>query len=217
MTYQNNKPLSLLLVGATGAVGRQVLALALANPQIGRVVAPTRRPLPEHVKLFNPVIDFTHLPTDAPWWAVDAVICTLGTTIKTAGSQVAFAAIDRDLPIEVAKLARAKGAGRFALNSALGAKPTGNFYSRTKAEAEIGIRNLNYPHYTIVRPSLIDTVREESRPGEHLGLIIARLFRPLIPLRYRAVKAERIALALLNGVLSDQGGECVIEADQLQT
>ena len=216
MTHPQNKPLSLLLVGATGAVGRQVLALALVDPRIEQVVAPTRRPLPKHANLYNPVIDFAHLPIDAPWWNVDAVICTLGTTIKAAGSQAAFAAIDRDLPIQVAKLARAAGATRFALNSSLGANPAGNFYLRTKAEAEAGIRNINYPSFTIVRPSLIDAVREESRPGEKIGLIVARIFRPLIPFRYRAVKAERIALALLDGVLRDQSGECIIESEQLQ-
>lgn len=216
MTYPNNKPLSLLLVGATGAVGRQVLALALVDPRIEKVVAPTRRPLPIHANLYNPIIDFSHLSVDAPWWNVDAVICTLGTTIKAAGSQAAFAAVDRDLPIQVAKLARATGATRFALNSSLGANPAGNFYLRTKAEAEAGIRNINYPSFTIVRPSLIDAVREEARPGEKIGLIVARIFRTLIPRRYRAVKAERIALALLDGILRDQPDECIIESEQLQ-
>jgi uncharacterized protein YbjT (DUF2867 family) len=216
MTHPQNKLLSLLLVGATGAVGRQVLALALVDPRIKQVVAPTRRPLPSHANLYNPVIDFAHLPIDAHWWNVDAVICTLGTTIKAAGSQAAFAAIDRDLPIQIAKLARAAGATHFALNSSLGANPAGNFYLRTKAEAEAGIRNIKYPSFTIVRPSLIDAVREESRPGEKIGLIVARIFRPLIPFRYRAVKAERIALALLDGVLRDQSGECIIESEQLQ-
>jgi uncharacterized protein YbjT (DUF2867 family) len=216
MTYPNNKPLRLLLVGATGAVGTQVLALALVDPRIEQVIAPTRRPLANHAKLYNPVIDFTYLPVDAAWWNVDAVICTLGTTIKAAGSQAAFAAVDRDLPIQVAKLARAAGATRFALNSSIGANPAGNFYLRTKAEAEAGIRNINYPSFTIVRPSLIDAVREESRIGEKIGLIIVQIFRPLIPVRYQAVKAEWIALALLDGILRGQPGEFIIESEQLQ-
>jgi uncharacterized protein YbjT (DUF2867 family) len=180
------------------------------------VIAPTRRPLANHAKLYNPVIDFTHLPVDAAWWNVDAVICTLGTTIKAAGLQAAFAAVDRDLPIQVAKLARAAGATRFALNSSIGANPAGNFYLRTKAEAEAGIRNINYPSFTIVRPSLIDAVREESRFGEKLGLLFVQIFRPLIPVRYQAVKAERIALALLDGVLRGLPGELIIESEELQ-
>ena len=95
------KELSLLLVGATGAVGQAVLRQALAEKRITRIVAPTRRPLEAgfvgNPRLLNPVIDFARLPEEAAWWKVDAVVCTLGTTIKVAGSQAAFAAVDRDL------------------------------------------------------------------------------------------------------------------------
>jgi uncharacterized protein YbjT (DUF2867 family) len=206
-----------MIVGATGAVGREVLAAALADTRIDEVVAPTRRPLAAHAKLFNPVVDFTHLPIDAGWWKVDAVICALGTTIKVAGSQAAFAAVDRDLPINIAKITRQAGATRYALNSSLGASLNGNFYLRTKAQAEAGIREVGYPVFTIVRPSLIDARREQSRPGERLGIIVARALKPLIPARYRAVKPEAIARALLDGVLVAQPGEHVIESEQLQS
>jgi uncharacterized protein YbjT (DUF2867 family) len=206
----------LLLVGSTGAVGHEVLRLALVDERIKKVIAPTRRPLPGHVKLENPVVDFSHLPTDADWWKTDAVICTLGTTIKIAGSQAAFAAVDRDLVIQVAQLARQAGATRFALNSSLGANLTGNFYLRTKAEAEQGVRTLGYPSCTIVRPSLIDAKRDELRPGELIGLLIARLLRPLIPVRYRPVKAASIASALLDVVIAGRPGERIIESEEIQ-
>lgn len=209
-------PRRLLLLGATGAVGREVLAAALADPRIAQLIAPTRRPLPPHPKLLNPVIDSAALPADAPWWQVDAVICALGSTIKIAGSQAAFAAVDRDLPIEVGRLARAAGASRYALTSALGSSPRGNFYLRTKAEAEAGIRALGYPVYTVVRPSLIEAEREQKRPGEQIGLRVARVLGPLIPRRYRPVPAARIAQALLAGVLRVQPGEQVVESEALQ-
>lgn len=216
MSAPDKKPrLSLLLVGATGAVGSRVLAAALADPRIWHVVAPTRRPLPEQPGLEAPLVDFAALPRNADWWQVDAVICALGTTIHAAGSQAAFAAVDRDLPIAVARLARAAGATRFALNSSLGASNGGNFYLRTKAEAESGIRGLGYPVYTIVRPSLIDTERAEPRPKERAGLVVARWLAPLIPRRYRAVKAEAIASALLEGVLRDSPGERIVESEEL--
>lgn len=210
------KPQRLLLVGGTGAVGREVLRLALSDTRVEQLVALTRRPLPAQAKLENPVVDFAHLPPDAPWWQVDAVVCTLGTTIKAAGSQQAFAAIDRDLPVQVASLARQAGATSLALNSSLGAAPSGNFYLRTKAEAEAAIRRLGYPSFTIVRPSLIDAERDESRPAERAGLALARLLRPLIPRRYRAVKAGRIAQALLEGVLRAAPGERIVESEELQ-
>lgn len=211
-----DKPLDLMLVGATGVVGSQVLAAALQEARFAKVVAPTRRPLNTHTKLVNPVVNFSRLAEDAPWWNVDAVICTLGTTIKAAGSRAAFAAVDRELPIRIARLARHAGATRFALNSALGASHSGNFYLRTKYEAEAGIRAIAYPYFTIVRPSLIDAKREPSRPAEFAGIIIARILKPLIPRRYRAVTPDCIAHALIEGVLAQAPGEHIIESEQLQ-
>ncbi|MDG2570606.1 hypothetical protein P7L87_23895 [Vibrio parahaemolyticus] len=86
---------TLMLVGATGLVGGAVLRQALADARLTRVVAPTRRGLPPHPKLENPVVEFEHLPADATWWSVDGVICTLGSTIRKAGSQEAFRRVDR--------------------------------------------------------------------------------------------------------------------------
>ena len=208
--------LRLMLVGATGAVGRVVLAQALSDRRVAEVVALTRRPLPAAERLLNVVVDFDSLPEQAPWWTVDAVICTLGTTQRAAGSNEKFAAVDRDLPLRIASRARAAGATRFALNSSLGADAgSGNFYLRTKGEAEDAIRELGYPGYTIVRPSLIDAERAESRPGERLALTFVRPLSSLIPRRWRAVTPEAIARALLNAALALSPGSRVIESEEL--
>lgn len=209
------QPLRLLLLGATGAVGREVLAQALADSRVAEVVAPTRRPLAAHERLHNPITDFTHLDAAAPWWQADAVVSALGTTIKVAGSQAAFAAVDRDLVIDTARLARQAGATRLALNSSLGASAQGNFYLRTKAQAEEGVRALGYPSLTIVRPSLIAAERAAVRPGEVAGLWVARVLGPLVPRRYRPVPAERIARVLLDAVLQGAPGAHVIESERL--
>ena len=210
-------PLRLLLVGATGAVGREVLAQALADSRVGELVALTRRPLPPAAKLSNVVVDFDNLPQGASWWAVDAVVCSLGTTLRVAGSQAAFAAVVRDLPLRIAQLARAAGATRFALTSSLGADPgAANFYLRTKGEAEDAIRQLDFPGYTVVRPSLIDADRRESRFGEGLALACARALRPLIPERWRAVPVAAIARALLDGALAPSPTRRVVESAELQ-
>jgi uncharacterized protein YbjT (DUF2867 family) len=207
--------LTVLLVGGTGAVGREVLRVALADERIGRVIAPTRRPLPAHARMDNPVLDLATLAEDSSFWRVDGVICTLGTTIKVAGSQTAFAAVDRDLPVRVARCARRAGATRFALNSSLGASPGSNFYLRTKAEAEQAIRELGYPSYTIVRPSLIDADRDEPRLGEQFGLLVARVLRPIIPRRYRPVKAAAIAATLITAVIAGLPGERIVESEDI--
>jgi uncharacterized protein YbjT (DUF2867 family) len=208
--------LNLLLVGATGAVGTAVLEQALERREIRRITAPTRRPLARRAaKLENPVLDLGVLTGDEDFWACDAVVCTLGTTIRAAGSQAAFARVDRDLPILVGHFAKAGGATRYALNSSLGASSKGNFYLRTKAEAEQGIIDLGFASTTIVRPSLIDAEREESRPAEHLGVLFARALKPVIPKKYRAVTPQQIAQALLRGVLDGAPGVRIVESDAL--
>ncbi len=207
---------TLLLVGATGLVGREVLRLALADPQVKHLVAPTRRPLAPHSQLTNPQVDFDHLPSDAPWWKADAVICTLGSTIKKAGSKEAFHRIDHAYPLAVARLARAHGARSFALTSSTRADPrSGNFYLRTKGELERDLDACDFPSLTLVRPSLIGGKRDEARPAERLAMLLMSAFHPLVPRRYRMVPAERIARALLEAALSSIPGRHVIESESI--
>ena len=207
---------TVMLVGATGLVGQQVLQKALASERVCRVVAPTRRALPPHPKLINPVVDFDRLPDDAPWWAVDAVVCTLGTTLKVAGSQTAFYRVDHDLPLRVAQLALRHGAQAYALNSALGADPRSRvFYSRTKGELERDLRALGYPSLTLVRPGLIGGERHESRPAEQIGVRVSQWLRPLLPPRYRVVPAERIAHHLLQAALAGAPGCNVLSSEAI--
>ena len=206
----------LLLIGATGLVGGHALALALADTRIAHVVAPTRRALPPHPKLENPIVDFEALPRDAAWWAADGAVSALGTTIRVAGSQAAFRRVDVDYVVETAALARAAGVRAFALNTALGASPSArNFYLRCKGEAEQGIEALGFPALTLVRPSLIGGERAQSRPMERLGIRATNLIAPLLPRRYRVVPAEQIARCLLEGALRDMPGLRIVESDAI--
>ena len=208
----------LLILGATGLVGQQVLAQALADPGMAQVVAPTRRSLAPHPKLLNPIVDFKALP-QADWWAADAVVCCLGTTLKLAGSPAAFREVDHDHVLAAARLARAAGTPTFALNSSLGASAgSGNLYLRTKGETEDSLAALGFASLTLVRPSLMDGgPRPDFRLGEAVGLWLFRLARPLIPARYRAVRTEVVARALLQAARqAPPGRHCVENADILK-
>lgn len=100
-------PQHILLAGATGLTGEHLLDRLLNEPTVSRVLAPTRRPLAEHPHLENPVGELsTLLPTLAG--RVDIAFCCLGTTIKQAGSQDAFKAVDLELVTAFAKRARAE-------------------------------------------------------------------------------------------------------------
>lgn len=206
----------LLLIGASGLVGAHALALALADPRVARVVAPTRRALPAHPKLENPIVDFEALPRDAAWWAADGAVSALGTTIRVAGSQAAFRRVDVDYVVETAALARAAGVRAFALNTALGADPSArNFYLRCKGEAERGVEALGFPALTLVRPALIGGERAQPRPMERLAIGITNALSPLLPRRYRVVHAERIARRLLEGALRDEPGLRIVESEAI--
>jgi len=208
--------IKLLLVGATGLVGRHVLEQALADPRVALVVAPGRRALPTHPKLFSPLVDFDRLDQNASWWHADAVICTLGTTMKVAGSQAAFRRVDHDYPLAVARLTRANETPTYVLNSATGADAGSRFfYNRVKGELEKALMDEGFASLTFVRPGLIGGEREASRPAERLMVGALSLAGPLLPARWRLNPAPQIARALLAAALNAQPGRHIVTADQL--
>ncbi|PKM30052.1 MAG: NAD-dependent dehydratase [Gammaproteobacteria bacterium HGW-Gammaproteobacteria-11] len=207
----------LLILGATGMVGGQLLRAALADPAVARVTAPTRRPLPSQARLDNPVIDFHALPTDCAWWQADALLCALGSTLKQAGSRAAFRAIDHDLVLHAAQLARRAGTPCCVSISSLGASTSaGSFYLRTKGDTEAGLAALGFDSLQILRPALLDSgPRPETRPAEQAGLLLSRLLRPLIPARYQPISAVRVAECMLGLALAAKPGSSIIESEQI--
>ena len=208
--------MQLLLIGATGLVGRHVLRLALADARVTTVVALARKPLPAHPKLIAPFVDFDALAPDATWWRADAVICALGTTMKVAGSQEAFRKVDLDYPLAVARLARVAGTPAYVLNSAAGANPTSRFfYNRVKGELERELAALDFASLTQVRPGLIGGERESVRAGEAALALVLGALAPVLPRRWRINPAERIAQALLEAALTARPGVHIVTSDKL--
>ena len=206
----------LLLLGATGLVGSHVLDQALADPRVTAVTAPTRRPLPQRPGLTAPIVDFEALPQDPSIWAVDAVICALGTTIKAAGSRERFHRVDHDYPLEIARLAKAHGARSFVLNSAKGADVKSLFfYSRVKGETERDIGALGFDSCVIVRPGLIDGPRPEPRPMEQGARKVLGLLKPILPPTLRPNPPEAIARAMLEAAISAPRGVTVVPSQDM--
>ena len=209
--------MKLILAGASGLVGRHVLALALEDPRVEAVVAPTRRALPDrHRKLLAPTVDFDRLPEDADWWRADAVVCALGTTIRTAGSRAAFRQVDFGYPLAVARLAHRHGTPAYALNSAKGADPDSRiFYSRTKGELERALLAIGFGSLTFVRPGLIGGDREEHRSGERVAGIVLGALRPVLPRGWRINPAGKIARSLLEAAIAARPGVHAVESAAL--
>lgn len=208
--------MKLLLLGATGLVGSRVLDLALADPRVTAVVAPTRRPLSSHPRLVAPVVNFDNLPEDPLIWAADAVICAIGTTMKTAGSRDAFHRVDHDYPLDMARRAKVHGARTFVLSSAKGADVKSLFfYSRVKGETEREILALGFERTVIVRPGLIDGPRPEPRPMEQWAGRVLSALKPILPASMLANRPETIARAMLDAAIDAPPGVTIIPSEKL--
>lgn len=199
--------MKVMLLGATGLTGGKVLEELLARDEVLSVVAPVRRHLPlNHAKLEQHEIDFDRMDEYSELFAVDAIICCLGTTIKKAGSREQFRKVDFGYPLKAAELGRANGAKTFALMSAIAASPSSTvFYNRVKGELEDAVKALGYPCLAIYQPSLLLGDRAEQRTAEALGMKAMPLInRALIgPLeKFRGIEAATVASAMVNEVCS---------------
>ncbi|HEY4128045.1 MAG TPA: nucleoside-diphosphate sugar epimerase [Gammaproteobacteria bacterium] len=194
---------TVIIAGATGLVGREILAGLLADPTVTAVHSLGRRkPAAQHPKLTAHVVDFAALPA-LP--RAHEVYLALGTTIKVAGSQEAFRAVDYAANLAVAKAALATGAKRAGLVSAMGADASSKvFYSRVKGELEEALTKLPFEGLVMARPSLLVGNREElgqpARRGEVIGEAIAKAVGFLIPANYKPIHASVVAKALLTSV-----------------
>jgi len=188
-------PRTVLVLGATGLVGRALVNLLLREPEILSVTALVRRPadLPSNAKLSVHLTDFEHLDDHAAAFRVDQIFCALGTTMRLAGTQERFRLVDHDYPVKAAQLARAGGATHYLLVSAIGADPSSRiFYNRVKGETEADITRVGFPSLTIARPSLLVGPRSEVRLGERIGSLLGRLAPPSV----RPIAAVDVAAAL---------------------
>ncbi|MBC5765923.1 NAD(P)H-binding protein [Ramlibacter albus] len=207
---------SVAVAGATGLVGREILQRLTADESVAAVHALVRRPLSfTHPKLTSHVVDFAALPPLPP---IDEAYLALGTTIKVAGSQQAFRAVDFDANLAVAKAARAAGAKRLGLVSAMGADARSSiFYSRTKGELEDALSGLGYEGIVIARPSMLAGDRESLgqpvRGGEVLALKVSKALRGFIPKNYRSIQAADVAQALLANVPRASGTRVLLSGE----
>jgi len=215
-----------LILGATGAVGGELLKLCLEGDRYSRVNVIARRPASlEHEKLHWIEAEFDALDS------LESVVgmvngdayCCLGTTIKAAGSEAAFRRVDHDFVVSSAQFAKKCGARQFSMVSALGANPeSSTLYNRTKGEAEAAVIAEGFPSLQIFRPSLLKGKRDEFRLGEEIGNAVSFLMTPLFHLglrRYQPVEVSRLARALYVAADEDRsnGTHYIFESDEIQS
>lgn len=196
-----------LLAGSTGLIGRALLPFLLGSPRYGHVHALARRALsdgPAHAKLQWHTVDFQALPALPP---IDDVYIALGTTIKVAGSQAAFRQVDFDAVVHTARAARATGATRLAVVSALGADASSRvFYNRVKGEMQDAILAMGYETVVIAQPSLLQGDRTALGQPERPGEVWGNRLLGWLPKAVRPIAATRVAKSLVDALAAPRPG-----------
>lgn len=216
-----NSKKTALVIGSSGLIGSHLVIQLLSNPNFDKVIVFNRRPcLILHPKIEEHLIDFNDLKPIEPFVKGDVMFCTMGTTIKKAGSKEAFRLVDVVYPEQFAQMALNNQVKQFLLISSLGADlESTNFYLKTKGEIETFLQQSAFNSVSILRPSLLLGDRKEFRLGEKLATYIL----PVLSLfligpfkKYKAIEAKTVAKAMVNISLQNKPGFTIYPSDELQ-
>lgn len=196
--------LRVVLVGATGLVGRQVMQQCIGRGDL-RLTGIARREtrLPQGARMEMFVADPDKWGEVIEAVRPTALICTLGTTWKRAGrNEEAFRAVDQQLVVNTARAARDAGVQRLVAISAAGANPLSkNFYLKVKGEVEAELTQLRFKRCDILRPGLLRGARmDDPRGMEKLAQLAAPLADLLMQGKmrvYRSIDASQVAAGAL--------------------
>lgn len=200
-----------VIIGATGAVGREIVNEILSGEYYDRVYILRRSSiskLPEDSRLVKIIIDFDNIDFDMDILENADVFASLGTTIKIAGSKENQRKIDVDYTVNFAKLCEGK-VRSFNVVSAIGAKSKSkNFYNSLKGELEDALKELNLGVLRIFQPSLLISKRDDERFLEELFIKISPLFKVLLKgktKKYSPIEANLLGKVIVRFATENKG------------
>lgn len=203
-----------VVAGATGMMGRQLVRLLLEDSAYQRVVVLVRRSIGiSHPKLVEKQVSFDRLESELETSLLKEadVFCTLGTTMKQAGSKEAFRRVDHQYPLALAKAALQHGAASYVIVTAMWASEQSRmFYTRVKGQLERDLLALGLQRLVILRPSLLLGDREDESFGDRATALVFRLINPLLmgPLaRMKAIQCKDVAQAMV--MMAHESGPAV--------
>ncbi len=169
-----------LVIGATGATGKDLVNQLLNDKDFEKVDIFVRKPLDiQNEKLNIHIIDFSKPDEWKHLIKGDVAFSCLGTTLKDAGSKEAQRKVDFDYQYEFAKAAKENNVEDYILVSSYGANPKSKiFYSRMKGELEEAVKQLHFNKITIFKPGMLDR-KDSDRTGEALGSRIIKFANKL--------------------------------------
>ena len=206
-----------LVIGATGAVGKDLLELLLKDDAFDRVDVFVRREVPRlSSKLVPHVVDFDHPEGWIDLLAGDVLFSCLGTTIKAAGSQDAQWKVDYTYQYDAARAARSNGVQQYILVSSVGADAKSKiFYSRMKGQLDEDVAKLGFPGCFILRPPSL--IRKGSdRFGEKAGVVVLKALNAIGLMRsWTPMPTEEVAAAMVRLAKSGKTGHGIITSQEI--
>lgn len=200
-----------IIAGASGLIGSNLLKLLLNIKEIGEVVVLVRKPLPlNNVKLIQIITDFDSLEKVKKEISGDALYCCLGSTKSKTPGILDYRKVDHDYPVTLAKIASENKVTQFHLISALGADINSNFfYTKLKGETEKDVIKLPFKTIHIYQPSLLTGDRKEKRLLEKFTITLMTILNPLLMgglKKYKSIKAITVAQAMINQTFKNLEG-----------
>lgn len=191
-----------IVIGATGLVGNLILKEVLNDNDFSEVRIFVRKPTgiinPKLKEIVSPLKDIVTLSSEIQG---DALFNALGTTIKKAGSQEEQQRIDRDLPLNFAKIASENGVKIMLNVSSVGANINGGFYLKTKAEMEKGTEKFFPKTVFHFRPGFLAGNRKDFRLVEKVAFCVMKVIDPVLigsSKKYRSMPADKLAKAMVS-------------------
>jgi len=214
-------PHQVILVGASGLIGSHLLTALIESAEISRILLILRRPLNiTNPKVRELIVNFDELEQYALEIKGDIIYSCLGTTTAATPDSNLYRKIDLEYPLNLARIGAENGIRQFHLVSSMGANVnSSSSYLKLKGELEEKLKELSLGSLHIYQPSLLTGNRREYRLGEKIAAPIFKLIEPLLigPLKkYRSIKAETVARAMLNQSLKEIKGTFIYPSIQIQ-
>jgi len=207
-----------LLLGATGATGKDLLEFLLQDPDFEEVSIFVRRaPEITHEKLRIHMIDFEKPEEWSTLVQGDILFSCLGTTLKIAGSKEAQWKVDYEYQYQFAKIAKENTVNSFILVSAANASSRSSiFYSKMKGQLEDAVRALHFLKLIIFNPPLLLRA-ETDRKMEIYGAKVLGFLNKLGMFRSQTpVSTKQLAKAMTVSSKKQGNGEYSFKGEDIR-
>ena len=208
-----------LLFGSSGLIGGQLLNNLIQNNDYNKIKIFVRsEPEIKDSKIEIIKIDFNNLENHIEDIKGDDCFFCIGTTKKNSPDKNEYKRIERDMPIEIAEIAKANSINSFIYVSSGFADPKNSgAYLRYKGEVEEELKKLNFTKLGIMRPSFLMGNRKEKRFGEKIGIFLFKLLSPLFlgPLKkMKPIHSEIVANAMIK-VANEDIQQSIFESNEI--